>query len=312
MYNILIIGAGKISVGFDKPNSEEVLTYAHAFSKNIKTQSICLMDINLDNLEKAKKTWGCKIYSSMEDVFNENRIDIVVIATPDEYHYEYMKKLYEKSWKLMVVEKPVVTSEGEAQEIMELYENNKKIIVNYTRRFVPGIKNIKNNILSMKYGNFIGGMGYYGKGFLHNGSHMIDLLEFLIGKSVFLEKTIDEIDDYGKDKSKSVILGIEKGSSKFIMKSIDSKLYTIFEMDLFFEKGRIRFINGGEVVEIYETKESELYSGYINLDKKISINTNLKNGMKFLIEHIYNVVENKEDIISDLENACKKVILCTN
>lgn len=95
-------------------------------------------------------------------------------------------------------------------------------------------------------------MGYYGKGALHNGSHMIDILRFLLGEignpCAFGREIFDfekeEFDFEKEDSSKNLSLEIRNGN--FYMMAIDSRAVTIFELELFFEKARVRILGGGE------------------------------------------------------------------
>ena len=78
--------------------------------------------------------------------------------------------------------------------------------MNYTRRFVPEIRSIREAIKSGNYGAFLTGTGYYGKGLLHNGSHMVDLLQFLVGEVGKVAKVSEIVDFYDHDPSVSALL----------------------------------------------------------------------------------------------------------
>ena len=81
--------------------------------------------------------------------------------------------------KLILCEKPLAYDLDEAGEMVEACESaGVKLFVNYMRRADPGAIEIKARIESGQIATPIKGVAWYSKGFLHNGSHFFNLLEF--------------------------------------------------------------------------------------------------------------------------------------
>lgn len=311
-YNVLIIGAGKIAAEFDNPDTKEILTHAHAFKTHSGFNLIGFVDIDYKKAKDASQTWGGKAFKSINDVIKEKiPVDVVSIAVSDEYHYEVLKEILNLSVKFVFAEKPLTKTLQQAEEIINLY-NNKKISlsVNYSRRFVHEFENIRKNIIEGKYGEYITGNGYYGKGILHNGSHMIDFLRYMIGEVKEFQYISSEFDYFEDDPSVSSVLTF-KGNRRFYMQHVDCSKYTIFELDFLFEKVRIRIIDLGLKVEIYEVRESKTFSGYKNLVKVNEEVTSMGKALYHGIENIYNHLSYGEKIKCSINDGYKVLKICT-
>jgi hypothetical protein len=159
-------------------------------------------------------------------------------------------------------------------------------VVNYSRRFVPEFERMRNDIHHGIYGSYVSGTGIYGKGINHNGSHLIDLLRYFIGEiqdSHLIDYSFDFYDD---DPSASVILTLDN-NKKFYLQHIDCNLFSIFEIDMFFEKKRIRMQNSGFVMESYDVTGSNIFAGYKNIVKTEENRTSLGKAMYYAVKNIY-------------------------
>lgn len=98
---------------------------------------------------------GIKAYSSLEEVLADKTVDIVTIATPNNFHKPYAIKFLE-SGKHVICEKPVTMNSGELVEIIEVAKKSGKVFsVHQNRRWDRDyaiIKNIvENNIIGKPY-----------------------------------------------------------------------------------------------------------------------------------------------------------------
>lgn len=308
-YNVLIVGAGNIGAFFDTPHSENVLTHAHAFSKVEGFNLLGFVDISDDIGEKASNLWGVNYYSTLEEAFN-NKIDVLSICVPDEYHYDILKKISNFPIKLVFVEKPLAKNMIEANEIIKIFkEKNIRCLVNYSRRFVTEFNILKDNISKGKYGKIISGNGYYGKGTLHNGSHLIDILRYLIGEIKNFQVINHKFDFYDDDPSVSAIFNFEKGGN-FVMQNIPCNNYTIFELELLFEHRRIRIIDSGFKIEEYSVIDSKVFNGYRNLSEENEYETQLSTAMLNAVINMYNNLEYDEELKCTLEDGYKDMEVC--
>ena len=78
-----------------------------------------------------------------EDLLNGADLDAVVIATPVRFHYE-MAKACLLMGKHVLIEKPMVRTEAEAEELIALAQHkNLVIMVGYTFLFSPAVRRMK-------------------------------------------------------------------------------------------------------------------------------------------------------------------------
>lgn len=309
-YNVLIIGAGRIGAFFDSPLDEKVLTHAHAFYNLEATNIVGFVDLNFDNARKASERWGGKPYCKIKEAFNENQIDIVCIAVPDELHFSFLKELSEYNLKFIFTEKPLTKSITESIEILDLYKDKKLGFgVNYTRRFVREFHEIKRKYEGGHYGRLLSGTQYYGKGIVHNGSHAVDLLRFLFGEIVKYKSNYGMNDFYEDDPSIGGVLYFDETATITLI-PVDCRHYTVFETELFFEKKRIRFVESGFKIEEYDVVESDVFQGYKSLSKPFSYETTFSDALYYAAQNIVNFIENEEPMLCTLEDAYVAQKIC--
>ena len=128
-------------------------------ARNIKNDKnsvlTILVDINEDNLNKAKKKNVASIYlndiNKLDNVEMED-IDIIVVATPPKTHFQVVKELA-KFEKDFLITKPVVTSSDEIRDIQKLIERHKfEIFVDETYIYSNKVKKIKEIINNDNFG----------------------------------------------------------------------------------------------------------------------------------------------------------------
>ncbi len=304
VFKVLIIGAGKIGAFFDAPNSEEVLTFAHGFYGNNSFELKGFYDVNYDCACEAAKLWNCNAYNSLDEAMRD--VDIVCCCVPDKYHFDILMEISKYPVELVVTEKPLVENVEQAKIIEDKYRK-KTVALNYSRRYLREFRELKEQI--KEYGEFVKGVGYYGKGLLHNGSHMIDILSFLIGDVTDIGKKRFDIEDFFEDdKSVDVSFKLKKGI--FNMIAIDCRVATIFEIELFFEKARVRILNGGTKIETYLIKESESFKGYYNYvyDREEIIDYSY--AMKGLVNNIESYMNYGGELFCTIEDGINVLRIC--
>ena len=309
-YNVLIIGAGNIGAFFDEPDSEDIITHAHAFKNHDGFKLSGFIDTDESKASSAASIWGGEVFSSIEDAFKQEEIDIVCITVPDKFHYSILKIVHNFPVKFVFVEKPISKTLAEASEVLRIY-NEKKIpvMVNYSRRFLSEFEYIKGEIDKGIFGNFVSGTGYYGKGLFHNGSHLINLLCYLIGDVARATSFGSVRDFYDDDESISAVLAFE-GNSTFTLNSVDCNLYTIFEMDLLFEKKRIRIVDSGFTIEKYSIQKSARFKGYQNLVLSETVDTSFGKAMYCAVDNIYKHLIGHEEIKCSLSDGYNAMEIC--
>lgn len=141
------------------------------------------------------------IVKNFSEILNDNDIELVVVNTPDELHFEMIAQAL-NAGKHVVAEKPVTQKWGQAEELFNLAEKQRVLLTVFQNRRLDGDfltvkKLLEQGVLGRlvefeshydRYRNFIDVNSWkeYGgdySGVLYNlGSHMVDQVYVLFGK----------------------------------------------------------------------------------------------------------------------------------
>ena len=159
-YNVAIIGLG---VG------EKVLK---TLKNNKKINSIKIFDFNKNKLNRLKKKYSVFAYSKESEIYNDKTINIIYIATYDNYHYLQCKKALAAN-KHIFVEKPAFIYEKNASTFRKLIEKKPDIafMSNLILRKSPRFIYLKNKIKSGLLGKIYYVEGDYNYGRLKKITH---------------------------------------------------------------------------------------------------------------------------------------------
>jgi predicted dehydrogenase len=310
-YRVAIVGAGRIGAFLDDPESSHVLTHAHAYLTCGGFNIVGFVDTDLSRAEAASARWGGRAYMSIEELFKSETIEGVSICLPDQLHYGALMTLAEKPLKFIFLEKPAVRTLQEADEVRIRYgELSTRVLVNYTRRFLPQIRLVAAAARNGDYGAFLTGTGYYGKGLLHNGSHMVDLLHFLVGEVHEVAKIDQTVDFYADDPSVSALLSI-RGGGQFYLRHISCQKFELFELDLLFEKKRIRLCELGGLIEEYSVGENSIFKGYCTLNKDAEYATQHSRAIYHAIANMRANLDRDEPLVCPLDESLDTAKTCS-
>ena len=311
-YKAVIIGCGRIGASFDSPDSVNILTHAKAFTSHPKVWLVAVMDIDQKIAKAAGDKWKCEYYTDFHQMIREQQPDIVSVCVPDQFHYEYFLQCLDIQPKAVVAEKPLTLNIKETQTIVEKYKNaNIPLFVNYTRRYSSPIQSLKCRIETGDLGRIFNASIKYTKGILHNGSHAVDIANFLFGK--FLSGNIlNSIIDYSEnDPTLSVVLQYAKCSEVFLI-ACDERAYSIFEIDIMAETGRIIFSQSGLRCSEYDVGMSAVFKGYKNLVLVKESDTDLNRSVFNLVDNVVQHLDNGEKIVCSGNDALSAQKICSD
>lgn len=130
---VAVIGYG----GMGGWHAEKALTYM-----NHRMELVGIYDINHERLEAAREK-GIHAFSSREELLADDRIDFVVVATPNDVHREIAIAAMEAG-KAVMSEKPVTMSSEMLEDMIAASERTGKFFtVHQNRRFDPDYLTVK-------------------------------------------------------------------------------------------------------------------------------------------------------------------------
>ena len=230
--NLVVVGYGGMGGGYH---------VAKAIEKEV-VNLLGIYDIDPKKAELARSR-GIYAYNSLEEVLNDDRVDIVTVAIPNDVHLDTVVRCLEAG-KNVICEKPVAMSSDEFAKMVETANKNNKVFsVHQNRRWdvdFLGMKQIYNsgeigrvfNIESRIHGSrgipsdWRGEKEHGGGMLLDWGVHLIDqILQIYKGRKItkiyckFIHTTNFEVDDgyklyiYFEDGSEAYV---ETGTFNFI------------------------------------------------------------------------------------------------
>ena len=244
-YKVLIIGLGKIGLQYDLGLNPKkfILTHARAFSAHQDFILVGGIDSCAVSRGMFEKEYRCPSYRSIEEAQNLG-VDIAVVATPTNTHYEITVELLEKfNPKAILCEKPLAYSLEEAKRITEYCSRKQSLLfVNYIRRSDISSSMIQTMIRSGEIQTPLKGVCWYTKGVYNNGSHFINLLELWFGEVTGV-KSLNKAKKRGDDFDVDIIA--HYGSSDIIFLSTEEKNYSNYSIELISPSGRLLYGCGG-------------------------------------------------------------------
>ena len=263
-HKCLMIGLGQIGLSYDLALDPEqaVYTHARAFSVHPAFELVGAVDPSPVQRGLFEQHYALPAYATLASASRAHAPEVVVIASPTEQHCVVLKEVLAQSRpKLVLCEKPLAYGLDEAREMVQACSSaGVKLLVNYVRRADPGAIQIKSLIESGQIAGPIKGVVWYSKGFLHNGSHFFNLLEFWLGH--FVQATLlDAGRQWGdQDAEPDVQVEFERGRVVFLAAWEES--FSHYTVELLSPSGRLRYEQGGESIAWQCTQAHPTIQGY--------------------------------------------------
>ncbi len=312
MYKTVIIGCGKIAGIYDKDLNAQPYSHAHAYFNNKNIEVACYVNRHIQKARDLAGKYNSNHYSdNYIDTIKACRPDVVSVCTPDTTHFEIIKNIFDAGPipRVIFVEKPVCSNHDELDHLESFARQNKaQIIVNHTRRFEEKHQNIKRLIATGTFGNLVrGDISYYG-GWKHNGVHIVDTLRYLFADEIDVDKISGSLPSrYDNDPTLSLVLFLKSQGAMVHVHAFDEKYYQIFDIDLKFEKARLRIEDFGNKIT-YEKKRVNSMNENVLVEETLNISTPSTTPVENAVNSIVDYLQAGDHrIIADysLENSIK-------
>jgi predicted dehydrogenase len=131
--------------------------------------------------------------------------------------------------------------------MIELCDANEvELVVNFMRRADPGVLEVSNALGSHRIGIPVKGVAWYSHGFLHNGSHLVNLLEHWLG-AIHGASIVHPGRQYGDDDAEPDVR-LEFARGTMVLLSAQEEQYPHFSIELVAPNGILRYERGGEII----------------------------------------------------------------
>lgn len=266
-----IIGCGAIACRNDEQwirNGGEgfPLTHAGAYKSNPATSLVACCDADAARLSWLGKEWGVSgLYTDYRAMLEQQRIEILSICTPTELHPEIVCAASAAGVSVIFCEKPLALDPEKAFEAIRSCERHRSVLaVNYFRRWNPTLQALAEDLASGRLGKLRRVNAYYTRGIVNNGTHVLDLLQWMAGpiRAVRVLRIIAQDPD---DPAVDAICLTDSGVPCYLQ-ACEQTDFNLLELDLLTDRGRVRIAENGRRIERYAVRQDPHYKQYRILD----------------------------------------------
>lgn len=267
----LLVGLGQIGCGYDAAlqfswdqprSSAQTLTHARALACHPGFALEAGVDPSLEARQRFTRLYGAPSYAglaSWREAFKDLSPDLVVIAVAPQLQLLLVEELLEITEpRLLLLEKPIANDLERGRALQAVCERHPQmhVAVNYIRRWLPSVQAWRRRLQAGELGQLLHGQLTYGKGLLSNGSHFVNLAEAWLGP-LSLRRVIDRgMPCQGFDREASLeLLAVDHGLAPLQVRSVGSAGLRAGELDLWFEGGRLCWLNHGQAIAFWPRRE---------------------------------------------------------
>jgi predicted dehydrogenase len=265
-----VVGLGRIgSTLEDDRLREKPASHAGAISVRRDCVLAAGCDLREDRRLAFSRRWGCPhVYAELGALLEAEEPDILHIATPTETHRQLVAQAAARSVPVVVCEKPLCPdAESARAAVADCRDGGTTLMVNHERRYSRDYARARGLVRRGRFGPLLSvhSRVYMGRGrspadiLLEDGTHMVDAIRFLTGEDVQPRYAL-----HGPaNRLSAQQLLFRCGTALGFLEVSGDHEALVFELELGFERGRIRIGNG--VYEEWESAPSRYYEGFHSL-----------------------------------------------
>ncbi len=313
---VLIVGCGNIAGGFDdeRPASAPPLTHAGAYTRHGGFRLVACVEPDAARREAFMQRWLVeKGFAGIDAAAAAGPFDVVSLCSPTALHAQHLAAVLPLHPRLVFCEKPVTGSAAEtAAAVQVCAASGVKMAVNHNRRWAPDIVRLRAELAAGAqgpWGAVRSAVGIYNKGVLNNGSHLVDLLQMLLGPLELVAAGAPLFDHWPDDPSVPALLQTRLGTPVTI-NAAHAADYAIFELQLFTERGTIAMEEGGSGWRVRRVVGSAHFKGYTVLDNGQRVAGEYNASTLAAVGNIHDALTRGAELASTGETALAAQRLC--
>ncbi len=249
-FTAAVVGLGRIGQGYDltDDDSTRIRTHASAFRRHERYDLVSGVDPDPSARARFEAKFERPAYADVDAMLSRCRPDVVAIAVPTAQHLTIAERVIEAAPSAIVCEKPIARRRADGERMVALAaERGVALAVNYMRRFEPGVRALRDAVARGDLGEIVKGTAWYTKGLRENGSHLIDLLRFVLGEATDV-RVLDPGRELGDDAEPDV--SIRFGKTPVYLLAARHEAFFMADVTLVGTLGTARYGDGGAVIEV--------------------------------------------------------------
>lgn len=311
---VLMVGCGNIAGGFDQARAPGDLPYTHAGAYVRDGRFNITVCAEPDDIRRAgfMAAWGVPIgFRSVDEILDSgHQFDVVSICSPTSCHAHDLEVALRLKPKLIFCEKPFTSSLADSERLVEeCLKSDVLLAVNHTRRWDPDVVKLQADMQAGCWGQLRSVVGYYNKGILNNGSHMLDLLHLLVGGMSIVKVGKPVHDFFPKDPAVPVWLESAQGVPVHLACG-HAEDYALFELQLIFSHGVLIMEEGGMYWRERRVIDSTTFKGYRKLEEGVRREGEYPRAMLQAADNIFRAIKYAEPLASTGESALAAQRIC--
>lgn len=320
MLGVLIIGCGNIAGSFDthRKSGEMPRTHAGAYAAHGQFSIHACVEPDDSRRTAFMARWAIKEgYASTAKLLaaygmtgQSTPFDVVSICSPTANHNEDALQALRLSPKLIFCEKPVSYDLQQTQNLVHrCSEQGVQLAVNHNRRWDPDVMRLQGELQTGQWGAIRSVAGQYNKGVLNNGTHMIDLLQLLLGPLTLVECGAPSFDFWTSDPSVPARL-VSANGVPVTLSCGHAADYSLFELQIITERGIIAMEDSGLRWRTRASAPSLQFSGYQVLDEGQFATGRYFDTMLNAVANIHRALTTGEALASTGDSALSAQVIC--
>jgi predicted dehydrogenase len=312
--DVLVVGCGNIAGGFDarRPAGEWPLTHAGAFSRHRGFHLAACVEPDAQRREAFMARWQVPLgFATMGEAASAKLQPCVVsICSPTAAHNDDLASALALRPRAIFCEKPVTLSVAQTLHWVRACETADVLLaVNHTRRWAPDVVHLKEQLSRGEWGAVRSLTGWYNKGILNNGGHLIDLAGYLLGRMTLLAAGPAVHDFWPDDPTTSALLQTASDIPVMLC-SGHAADYSLFEMELVTEHGVLIMENGGMNWRVRQPAESPHFEGYRSLGAAQERSGEYSQAMSAAVANLHDALTHGAALASTGRTALEAQQLC--
>ena len=252
-------------------------SHAYAYRQVPEVELVAICDVNPAIFDKVYASAGVergsvREYTDYKEMLRQEKLDLVSVATPDQYHAEPVTDAAAAGVKGILCEKPLASSLADADRMIEAVERfGTKMLVDHTRNFDEAYLAVRDRVRQGEIGTLTRIVAYLGGKramLFRNATHLLGSVCFYAESSpTWIFAALDEgFENYGLeykgeggkdpalDPGSTLVINFANGVRALVMASKKTPA-TGVQLDLIGTKGRI--IVGDQETRAWAAAEEE-------------------------------------------------------
>lgn len=296
-YLAALVGCGRVGFLLERdPLRPKPCTHAGGIVAHPDFRLVAGCDLNAERMADFGRTYAISpqhLYTGVDDMLQREKLDLLCVATWTESHDAIVRRACRLGIPAVICEKPMAVTFKRARSMLgAARRGGTLLLINHSRRWSPEYRSVRLAIQENRYGRLRHIQGCVltsfgvrepvplrptasswhtvleksgGGPLLHDGTHLFDIVFFLTGlRPAWVESRIERPAGSAiEHRMVGRLMFRGNPGLEFCFEAGGSRRYFHFEIELWFDAGRIAVGNGIRVAET--SISSRRYSGFQDL-----------------------------------------------